>query len=47
MHPLVKLVLGLLALCLITLMTMVFGLGGFAFTFGLFVVIGWAFDENF
>jgi len=36
------LVVGLIALCLITFMTLLFGIGGFLFTLGLFAVIAWA-----
>jgi hypothetical protein len=38
----VKLILGLIALFLITIMTAVFGIGGFFFTLGLFAVIAYA-----
>lgn len=41
----VKFILGLLALFFITFMTMVFGIGGFFFTLGLFAVIIFAFGK--
>ncbi len=39
----VRLVVGLIALLLITFMSAVFGIGGFLFTAGLFAVIAFAF----
>ena len=44
MKILLRLVGGLAALLLITFMSMVFGIGGFLFTVGLFAVIFWAFS---
>ncbi len=44
MKAIIKLVLGLLALGFITIMTAVFGIGGFLFTIGLFAVIAFAFN---
>ena len=46
MKVVVKLVLGLVALLLITFMSAVFGIGGFLFTLGLFAVIFFAFMGN-
>ena len=45
MKAFAKLIIGLVALIFITFMTMVFGMGGFFFTLGLFGVIVWAFDK--
>jgi len=45
MRVIVRLVLGLLALFLITIMTAIFGIGGFLFTLGLFAVIFFAFKK--
>ncbi len=39
----IRLVLGIIALLLITVMTGVFGIGGLFFTLGLYLVIFWAF----
>jgi hypothetical protein len=43
MRVFIRLVVGIVALLSITFMTMCFGIGGFFFTAGLFVVIIWAF----
>lgn len=43
MRIFIRLVLGLLALFFITIMTAVFGIGGFLFTAGLYAVIFFAF----
>lgn len=40
-----KLILGLVALFFITIMTAVFGIGGFFFTLGLYAVIFYAFAK--
>ena len=45
MKVFIRLILGLVALLLITFMSMVFGIGGFFFTAGLFAVILWAFAK--
>lgn len=45
MATLGKLILGLAALFFVTIMTSVFGIGGFFFTLGLFAVIVWAFAK--
>ena len=45
MEVIIKLVLGLVALLLITGMTAVFGIGGFLFTLGLFAVVAFAFNK--
>jgi hypothetical protein len=42
----IRLVLGLLALFFITIMTAVFGVGGFFFTLGLYAVIFFAFAKS-
>lgn len=47
MEVIIKLVLGLVALGLITVMTGAFGIGGFLFTLGLFAVIAFAFEGKF
>ena len=43
MEAFIRLVLGLVALLLITVMTAVFGIGGFFFTLGLYAVLLFAF----
>lgn len=43
MGIIIRLILGLVALFLLTFMTIAFGIGGFFFTVGLFVVIFFAF----
>ncbi len=43
MRVIIRLILGLAALIFITMMTAIFGVGGFLFTLGLFAVIGFAF----
>jgi hypothetical protein len=45
MKTFIKLVVGLAALFFITIMTAVFGIGGFFFTLGLYAVIFWAFAK--
>lgn len=45
MKVIIKLILGLAALLLITVMSAVFGIGGFLFTLGLFAVIWFAFTD--
>jgi len=45
LFALLKLVIGIVALLGITFMTFVFGIGGFWFTIGLYVVICWAFSK--
>ena len=45
MATFIKLILGLAALFFITIMSAVFGIGGFFFTLGLFAVIFWAFAK--
>ena len=43
MKVILRLILGLVALLLITFMSAVFGIGGFLFTIGFFAVVWWAF----
>jgi len=45
MKTFIKLVVGLLALFFITIMSAVFGIGGFLFTVGLYAVIFYAFAK--
>jgi hypothetical protein len=45
MVTIIRLVLGLVALAFITFMSALFGIGGFFFCIGLFVVIVFAFDH--
>jgi hypothetical protein len=45
MRAFFRLIIGLAALFFITIMTAVFGIGGFLFTLGLFGVIFWAFGK--
>jgi hypothetical protein len=42
MRVFIRLILGLVALLFTTIMSAVFGIGGFLFTLGLFAVIVWA-----
>jgi hypothetical protein len=43
MGIIIRLILGLVALFLLTIMTAVFGIGGFFFTVGFFAVLFYAF----
>jgi hypothetical protein len=45
MKPFIRLVIGLAALFFITIMSAIFGVGGFLFTVGLYAVIYFAFAK--